>query len=255
MYSPLLIKRLILFTIGFSVIFYVIRESGFVPQNALSEETSKIIPLFSGITVVFSIISGFIIQAQWHKWDTLLDAARGEVNMLRHMYIMAGNFPSVARTKLQKSIEIYLDILLKKSNPKQHHRGVRSEEVDEAMYDIDKQVYFALEKYNQTGMGMFMLFNRAMEFREQRIQNGSQRLPFMLKALIILLTIILVAVSFFIFFDNIWFEFIFRLILALLAYTVYLIIEDLDDPFRPGNWHLTFKGYKELSLEIKKKKN
>ena len=92
-----------------------------------------------------------------------------------------------------------------------------------------------------------------MEFREQRIQNGSQRLPFMLKALIILLTIILVVVSFFIFFDNLWFEFIFRLILALLAYTVYLIIEDLDDPFRPGNWHLTFKGYRELLEEIQKK--
>jgi hypothetical protein len=254
MFVKMQIQKVLLFAIGFSIIFYVVKISGVVPLDAIEEDARSVIPLFSGITVIFSIVSGFIIQSQWHKWDTLLDAARGEVNMLRHLYIMAANFPATHRKTLRTSIEKYLEVLLEKSNPSVRHRGVRSVEVDEALAVLDKTVFTIMEKYNQTGMGVFMLFNRAVEFRETRIQNGSHRLPLMLKLLIVLMTSILITASFFIFFNNIWFEYIFRLILALLAYTIYLLVDDLDDPFRPGNWQLTFKGYKELLDDIQKMK-
>lgn len=251
MQSPL--SKILLFTIGFSILFYVVRVGEVIPSNIVAEDFRSVIPLFSGITVVFSIISGFIIQAQWHKWDTLIDAVRGEVNMLRHIYVMAQNFPASPRSKLRSSIKKYLEVLIEVNDATTTHRGIRNKQVDEAMYAIDRNVYQVLDKFTQTGMGVFMLFNRAMEFRETRIQNGSHRLPIMLKALIVVMTIIMIASSFFIFFNNIWFEYTFRLVLALLAYTIYLIVDDLDNPFRPGNWQLRFSGYRELLQEIQEK--
>ncbi|MBA3723366.1 MAG: DUF4239 domain-containing protein [Candidatus Levybacteria bacterium] len=254
MYLQIPLSKIILFAAGFSIVFYTVRVSSIIPNNLVVDDFRSVIPLFSSITVIFSIISGFVIQAQWHKWDTLIDAVRGEVNMLRHIYVMAQNFPAGPRKKLRNSIEEYLEVLIASSDISSHHRGVRSKNVDKAMYEIDKNVFYVLDKYTQTGMGIFMLFNRAMEFRETRIQNGSNRLPIMLKLLIILMTITLIGASFFIFFNNVWFEYVFRLILALLAYTIYLIIDDLDDPFCPGNWQLKFKGYKELLQEMQEEK-
>lgn len=254
MYLHLPITKIILFAIGFSIIFYIVRAEGAIPADIVQEDFRSVIPLFSGITVVFSIISGFIIQAQWHKWDTLIDAARDEINMLRHIYVMAQNFPAAPREKLRNSIEHYLVTLIESSQSKTKHNGTRSKKVDEAMYEVERNVFQVLDKYSQTGMGVFMLFNKAMESRETRIHNASYRLPVMLKALVVLMTIIMIAASFFIFFNNVWFEYVFRLILALMAYTIYLIVDDLDDPFRPGNWQLKFKGYKELLHEIQENK-
>lgn len=250
MYLKFVFQKIVLFAIGFSVVFYVVRSSGIIPQEIVSEDARAIVPLFSGISLIFSIISGFVVQAQWRKWYTTLDASRGEVNMLRHMYTMADHFPARTRKNIRDAIKRYLVVFLKVNNQSKHHSGLRSREVDIALNDIEKNVFYVLEKHSQTGMAMFMLFSRAMEYREQRIQNSRQRLPSMLKLLIILLIIILVTSSFFIFFNNIWFEYVFRLVLALLAYTIYLIIEDMDNPYQPGNFKLSFIHYRELLDEM-----
>ena len=250
MYLKFLVQKIVLFAIGFSVIFYVVRTSGIIPQEVVSEDARAIVPLFSGISLIFSIISGFVIQAQWHKWRTTLDAARGEVNMLRHMYTMAEHFPTKTKNNLRDAIKSYLAVFLKATANPVDLTGNRSRAVDKALNNVEEHVFFVLEKHMQTGMGMFMLFSRVMEYREQRIQNSRQRLPIMLRWLIVLLIIILVTSSFFIFFNNIWFEYIFRLILALLAYTVYLIIDDMDNPYLPGNFRLSFIHYRELLDEM-----
>jgi hypothetical protein len=45
----------------------------------------------------------------------------------------------------------------------------------------------------------------------------------------------------------------FAMVVSLMAFGVYLIIEDFDDPYRPGNFVLSVGLYKNLKDEIKAK--
>jgi len=48
-----------------------------------------------------------------------------------------------------------------------------------------------------------------------------------------------------------FYDYLFTSIIALLAYGIYLLIDDLDNPYRPGQWHLSMKVYKNVLQEIK----
>ncbi len=56
--------------------------------------------------------------------------------------------------------------------------------------------------------------------------------------------------SLFIGVKNPWIDYIFTLSIGVLAYTIYIVIDDLDNPFRPGAWHLTPQDYKMLLDDI-----
>ncbi len=48
-------------------------------------------------------------------------------------------------------------------------------------------------------------------------------------------------------------DYIFTVSIGVLAYTIYLVIDDLDGPFRPGAWHLSSNEYKILLERIKER--
>ena len=75
-------------------------------------------------------------------------------------------------------------------------------------------------------------------------------MPIILKRIVFLADILLIILSLFIAVNNVYLDYIFTASIGLLAFALILVIDDLDNPFRPGTWHLTTKGYRSLLEEL-----
>src|SRR5580700_7119898 len=109
MYVRSVLIKIILFIVCFSVFFWFVRLHNIIPQNKLNDDIKSIPTLVGASNFLFSIISGFVIQAQWRKWDILMDATRGEVSTLRQLYVVAHHFPVKERNEIRFHIYRYLD--------------------------------------------------------------------------------------------------------------------------------------------------
>src|SRR6266702_2890306 len=175
MYARSVIIKLVIFVAVFSAIFWSVRLSNILPQSRLDLDMRSIPTLFGVGNFLFSIISGFVIQQQWRKWDILMDASRGEVSMLRQLYVVAHHFPVKERNDVRFHIYRYLDIFIK-SRKKKDFR-YRSPKVDEALIRIEDTMFAVSKKYPDIGTFAFTYLTRAMEYREIKLQSSSHRLP------------------------------------------------------------------------------
>ncbi|HEX8931735.1 MAG TPA: hypothetical protein VF810_01110 [Patescibacteria group bacterium] len=245
-----IIIKLCVFISLFTLLFFGIRYLNLLRGAQLSENLNSIPWLFSAIAVIFSIISGFVIQTQWHTWDSLNDASHGELTMLRQLHNMAHHFPEKFQNDIRIAICRYLHHIIKESQW-DYDRGVRSPFVEKALNQLEDLMFEIFKKFPTTGSLAFSFLNRGMEYREKRLQSSSHHLPPTLRFFIIFATFSMVFTSLFIVISSLLYYYLFTLIIGLLAYGIYLLIDDLDHPYRPGNWHLKTDTYKDLYLEIK----
>jgi hypothetical protein len=75
-------------------------------------------------------------------------------------------------------------------------------------------------------------------------------MPTILKRIVVFADGLLILLSLFIAVNNLALDYIFTASIGLLAFTLILVVDDLDNPFRPGAWHLTTKGYEALLEEL-----
>jgi hypothetical protein len=61
---------------------------------------------------------------------------------------------------------------------------------------------------------------------------------------------LVIVLSLFIGVKHLWLDYLFTLSIAVLAYVVYLVVDDLDHPLRPGIWHVTSKRYERLLAKL-----
>ncbi len=251
LYIRSIVIKVLLFTIIFSAVFFYVRTSNLLPDYKLEADRFAIPALFGAGNLIFSIISAFIIQAQWTKWDRLIDANRGEINMLRQLFILAHHFPKAEMNEIRFHIYSYLKTYIDASDTKSDRMLVtRSKEVDNALIKIEDSVFNASKKYPDVGQMVFNYLTRAMEYREKKIQYTNQRLPRGIKIYVNLATYSVVVGSLFVPFNYLGYNYYFTIVLALLAYGVLIIIEDFDHPYRPGSFVLTVRLYKVLMDEI-----
>ncbi|HEX8965090.1 MAG TPA: hypothetical protein VF820_01505, partial [Patescibacteria group bacterium] len=79
MSGRLILIRLVIFLLIFNICFFVIRYFNLLPSVKLIENNASLPWLFSAIGLIFSIISGFVIQSKWGTWNELIDATHGEL--------------------------------------------------------------------------------------------------------------------------------------------------------------------------------
>ena len=116
LYARAIIIKLILFIVVFSAAFWYIRLHNLLPDYKLEADLRSIPALFSAGNLIFSVICAFIIQAQWSKWDKLVDANRGEINIMRQLYILAHHFPKGEMNEIRYHIYSYLKTYIEASN-------------------------------------------------------------------------------------------------------------------------------------------
>ncbi|MBA3723998.1 MAG: DUF4239 domain-containing protein [Candidatus Levybacteria bacterium] len=253
-YTRSIIIKIIIFTVGFTLLFFYVRTSNIIPEYKLEADRFAIPALFGAGNLIFSVISAFVIQAQWSKWDRLVDANRGEITMFRQLYILSHHFPKDDMNEIRYHIYNYLKTYIDASDSKNIKLlSVRSTAVDNALIKIEDSVFNASKKHPDVGQMVFSYLTRAMEYRERKIQYTNQRLPQGMKIYLYGATYSVIFGSLFVPFNYIGYNYYFTLVVALLAFGVLLIIEDFDHPYRPGSFVLTVRLYQVLLDEIKLK--
>lgn len=254
LYTRSIILKVILFIIFFSIAFWVVRLNNLLPDYRLEADRFAIPALFGAGNMIFSIVSAFIIQAQWTKWDRLIEANRGEINMLRQLFILAHHFPKEQMNNIRFQIRQYLKIYIQASSTKDYNVLTRrSKEVENALIKIDDSVFNATKKHPDVGQLVIGYLTSAMEYREKKIQLTNQRLPWGIKLYVIGATYSVIIGSLFVPFNYLGYNYYFTLVVALLAFGVLIIIDDFDHPYRPGSFVLTVRLYKVLLDEVEAK--
>lgn len=254
MYSRSVIIKIVLFITCFTVLFWFVRLYNIIPQDKLNEDIKSIPTLFGVGNFLFSIISGFIIQAQWRKWDILMDATRGEVSTLRQLYVVAHHFPTKERNDIRYHIYKYLDTYVKvNTNSSGKDLMFRSQKIDEALIRVEDTMFDVSTKYPDIGTLAFTYLTRAMEYREIKLQSSTHRLPVPIKIFLFFATASVIVGTLFLPFTDLMLNYYFTLVVGLLAYGIILIVDDFDHPFRPGIYYLSVDAYRNLRNEIKDK--
>lgn len=257
LYTRAIIIKLVSFIILFSAAFWYIRVNNLLPDYKLEADLRSIPTLFGAGNLIFSVIGGFIIQTQWSKWSSLVEATRGEITALRQLFVLAHHFPVHERNEIRFKIYLYLRDYIEASDMKNftsHDAFMkRSEEVDNALYKLEDKIFNTTKKYQDIGQYAFGYLTRAMEFREQKLQNTAQRLPQGIRLFISFATGSVIIGSLFVPFVSVGYNYYFALVVGLLAYGIYLIIDDFDHPYRPGNFVLHAGLHQRLLGEIKEK--
>lgn len=244
--------RLIVFSLSFSIIIFLVRFGNILSLISLHNNIDSIPWLFSAISIIFSIISGFVIQAKWHTWDELIDATHGELTSFRQLHILSHHFPKPTQEAIKKHICQYLSIMIEESKVTQD-LNIRSHRVETAIYQLEETVFdINYAQHPNIGEMAFDLVRKCMDYRERRLQNVAHKLPLGVKAFVITATSFMIFSSLFIGVESFVYYYIFTMAIALLAYGIYLLIDDLDHPYRPGPWHLKIDDYAELLEEVQK---
>jgi hypothetical protein len=253
MYARTVVIRIVTFIVAFTVLFWAVRLSNILPQAKLNADIRSIPTLFGVGNFLFSIISGFIIQAQWRKWDILMDATRGEVSTLRQLYVVAHHFPVRERNDIRFYIYRYLDTYVKVNTSKGKDLTFRSKKIDDALIKVEDTMFEVSKRSPDIGTLAFTYLTRAMEYREIKLQSSTHKLPTPIRMFLFFATASVIIGSLFLPFHDLMFNYYFTLIVALLAFGILLIVDDFDHPFRPGIYYLSVDAYRHLRTEIKNK--
>jgi len=128
-------------------------------------------------------------------------------------------------------------------------QGKRSE-ASENILDLFRSVI--VRSTEETGkLSLLPLFNEVIRNRNRRLYQCGSHIPHILKNTLTFAGILFIFLSLFIGVKNPWIDYIFTVGIAVLAYTIRIVIDDLDNPFRPGAWHLSPEEYQILLNGIK----
>lgn len=244
-----IIPKLFLFFVLFSCAFWLIRtiDHGKILRADLLD-LGGIPWLYSAISLIFSILAAFTIQKEWEQWNNLVEANKGEVNALRELWIWSDYLPIENQKEIVEGLIKYLLVI------QQEWPGLEkdeSSEEEENRLDYLRNTIIGLsEKTN--GILLLSLINDLIKNRNKRIFQSGSHIPPILKNTLIFADLLVIILSLFIGVKNPILDYIFTLGIGVLAYTIYMVIDDLDNPFRPGTWHLTPRNYQLLLDKINK---
>ena len=240
----------IVFFIGlFSLVFYALHESDFYNSKIMLADLGGIPWLYASIGTLFSILAGFIIQKEWENWNSLVDAVSGEVNILKEMWLWSRYLPQETADVFHNSIQSYLEEMSDNGLYKSEQK-ITSKLIEESISTLNGTMFQMFKNQPAIATSAFAFFTRLIEQRTQRIRYSSHHVPKSIKGIIFFATTLMICLSMFIGVKNIWLDFAFTISLSMLAYVIYLVIDDLDYPLVPGGWHLTPQPYRKLLEEI-----
>lgn len=244
-----LLKKLIPFVIVFGAIFYFVRTNSLYNTRLLLSNIDGIPYLYAVVGTVFGMLAAFAIQKEWGEWNALVDAVRGEVDGLEKLYLWSSNFPEKIRNPIHANIKKYLELIIKEGW-QYSERGQKSKDVEEIITKLNNSIYCIFDEAPQLMPTSFALLSIVLNNRSARLQHSSEHMPPLLKNTLQFAAFLLIALSMFIAIKDIELAFLFTASIASLSYAIFLVLIDLDNPLKPGDWHITTDDYKALLAKI-----
>jgi len=244
-----LIKKLIPFLIVFGTIFYFIRTSTLYDTRLLLANSDETPYLYAVVGTIFGVLAAFAIQKEWDEWNALTDAVRGEVDGLEKLYLWSNNFPEKIKNEIHINIKRYLSLIIREGW-QYSEKGERSQEIEDVITDLNNSIYKIFDEAPQLMPTSFALLSIILNNRSARLQHSAEHMPPLLRNTLRFAAFLLIGLSMFIAIKDIYLAFLFTASIASLAYAIFLVLLDLDNPLKPGDWHITTKDYKALLEKI-----
>lgn len=249
-YSRLKIRfKLLFFIIFYSAFFYLLRNSDYYNYRLLIANIDSIPWLYAAISQIFGIISAFIIQKEWQQWDGLVDAVKGENNALYEMWLWSGQFET--EYPIRDLVKQYLHIVINEGWDKTES-GEVSPELDKVIKSLHEGMAEIARLHPAMSSAVFNLISDLGTYREKRIRFGSNHIPQILLRTLRLATYMMIFLCPLIIIKNYELHFLFSFSISILAYTIFIVVRDMDQPLKPGGWHLTTADYRKLLAKLER---
>jgi len=235
--------KVLFFVVFYSVFFYLLRNNDYYSYRLLKADIDSIPWLYAAISQIFGIISAFIIQKEWQQWDGLVDAVKGENNALYEMWLWSGQFQ--IDYPIRDLIKQYLNIVITEGWGKTE-KGEVSPELDKVIKSLHEGMAEIARLHPAMSSAVVSLISDLGACREKRIRYGSSHMPLILLQTFRLATALMIFLCPLIVIKAYELHFLFSASISILSYTIYVVVRDLDQPLKPGGWHLTTIDYKKL---------
>ena len=243
-----LVGKIVIFGTLFSIMFFFLHATD-ITRSVIRDDLEDLggIPwLYSAVCLIFSILAGFVIQHEWDQWNDFMEAIKGEVGTLRSLWLWAQHLPDRG-VKLREAMKQYLTVTIR--DEWCPSALGESEAAGQALAFVQEEAS-TLFQHSELRMTTVGIIGDLLRYREHRLHSGQRRMPAILRATVGFADGLVIVLSLFIGVKHLWLDYLFTLSIALLAYVVYLVIDDLDQPLRPGIWHMTSKPYEHLLAQL-----
>ena len=239
--------KFLLFFIVFITVFSVVRILGVDIYKEAHHDLAGIGWLFSIIGLIFSILSGFLIQHLWDKWERIQKVVLEEINALDHLLMFSASH-SDTQEKTYTLIKEYIGHVI----GYEWTSKVKLTEASGAVLALKdfNEEYVASAHSQQDKTTQTKLINTLLYVRDRRILLATRRMPYIIKNTFLLSTILVIVLSLFVAIESIPLDFLFTISIASLVFAIYLIVDDMDNVLSPGAWHISSKLYKEFLKKL-----
>jgi hypothetical protein len=239
-------KKMLLFGILFSVAFFLLRtKDPFYGKILMADinDLGGITYLYSTVGIIFSILAGFIIQNRWERWNNLVLAVKGEVAALKELWSWSKQCPAPVMASIHKSIQDYLSVVIQEGWEKP--AGEDESGVGEMVLASLRNGVLEAHLQPHLAASVFSIFADILTYRTKRLYH-MRPMPESLRHMFVFATTLVIGLALFIGVKNFWLDYLFTVSIGLLGYLIYLVVDDLDNPMKPGIWHMTLKDYQQL---------
>ncbi|MBV9349864.1 MAG: DUF4239 domain-containing protein [Patescibacteria group bacterium] len=245
-----IVRRILLFLIPFSVAFWFIHEK--FEATLVRSIQNGLAGFYSVDGIIFGLIVAFVIQREWEIWTNLSEAVQTEIDATREMWKWSAYAEPSLSEKAKSHLETYLRLLVEGWNKGEVR--TRSPEIDAELDKLRSLLASMSLSMENLGVQLRNAFTNLVQARNRRLNYSNQHMPGILKRIVVFTDILLIILSLFIGVNNLYVDYIFTASIGLLVFTLIIVVDDLDNPFRKGTWHLTTEGYENLLLEIERLK-
>ena len=240
-------SKFFLFLICFLAVFFVLRLKGETIYTAAHADLSGIGWLFSTIGLIFSILSGFLIQHLWDKWERIQKIVLEEIHTLDHL-IMFSTVTADIREQSKKAAATYIEHVIN-SEWSEQTKLLTTNDAIEGLRSLNA-TFITISGSQQEKVAHAKLINSLLYTRERRILLSTRRMPSIIKNTFLLSAILVIGLSLLVSINNVMLDLIFTLSIGSLVCAIYLIVDDMDNILSPGAWHVSSKLYKEFLQKI-----
>ena len=241
--------KISLFIIVFVLAFFSLRFVGSELYVLAHQDLGGIGWLFSTIGLIFSILSGFLIQHLWDKWERIQKIVIEEIHALDHI-IMFNTASKELTDRTKELVRLYIQHVIDHEWSAKT-RLLESNEAILLLKDLNKEFpgLEATQQSQYTGT-MAKLINSLFYTRERRILLATRRMPYIIKNTFLLSAVLVIFLSLFVAIQSVILDLMFTLSIGTLVFAIYLIVDDMDNILSPGAWHVSSKLYKEFLKKL-----
>jgi hypothetical protein len=247
------ISKLLVVLVCFTGAFFVLRVYGAnfgYNIDVLVSNLGGLTYLYSTVGTIFAIFAGFVIVSESQDWTALNVASKNEVRDLHELFLWSKQLSAQLSEKIAQNIQKYLKAVVDEEW-KSLREGDESAAAEVPISAFHGLLVEASKENPDIAGHLFTSLNDLLTHRAERVEFSWRPLPVILKFTVILVDAAMVGLSLFIGVRDIWLDYIFMVRIVTLGAVVLMVVDDLDNPLRPGEWCLTSEHYRRLLESIR----